>query len=348
MDLLFKFNRSARNNPISMPSTDIGIFNTQDGDFLSRALETFAFQYRENSVYHRYVQALGLLPGGVKNLDQIPFLPVSLFKSHEVRTGAFEPGVIFESSGTTGMMPSRHFVRFPDLYRESFTRGFRLFYGEPMDWCVIGLLPSYLERSHSSLVVMVDELIRLSGHPESGFYLYQYETLRDLLVKLESSGQRTLLIGVSFALLDLAEGFPMKLRNTVVMETGGMKGRKEELTRDELHQRLSSGLGVDTIHSEYGMTELLSQAYSSGKGLFRCPPWMRIVLRAEDDPFCFRDREGKPLQQGLINVIDLANRYSCSFIATDDLGRIHPDGSFEVLGRADNSDVRGCSLLVTG
>jgi len=330
-----------------MAVTDTGIFDTDDRGFSSKALETFAFQYRENPVYHRYVETLGLLPGAVKNLHRIPFLPVSLFKTHEIMSGTFEPGIVFESSGTTGMTPSRHFVKDPALYRESFTKAFRIFYGEPEDWCIIGLLPSYLERSHSSLVVMVDELIRLSSHPDGGFYLYQYEALRDLLIRLESRGQRTLLIGVSFALLDMAEGYPMKLKHTVVMETGGMKGRKEEITREDLHEQLCRGLGVDAIHSEYGMTELLSQAYSSGRGLFRCPPWMRVILRAEDDPFCFTDADGNPLTQGLINVVDLANRDSCSFIATDDLGRLHGDGHFEVLGRADNSDIRGCSLLIT-
>jgi phenylacetate-coenzyme A ligase PaaK-like adenylate-forming protein len=331
-----------------MSLTDAGIFDTNEQDFVDKALETFRFQCSGNPVYHRYAEALGVLPGDVKILMDIPFLPVSLFKTHAVCTGAFDPEVVFESSGTTGTVPSRHLVRSLALYRQSFTRGFRLFYGEPGDWCVIGLLPSYLERSHSSLVVMVDELIRLSGHPDSGFYLYQYDALRSVLQRLETSGQKTLLIGVSFALLDLAEQFPMNLRHTIVMETGGMKGRKEEMTREALNERLCAGLGVDRIHSEYGMTELLSQAYSAGKGLFRCPPWMRIMLRSEDDPFCYTDVDGLPLTQGLISVIDLANRYSCAFIATDDLGRMHADGSFAVLGRTDHSDVRGCSLLVSG
>jgi len=331
-----------------MAETSAGIFDFNSAGLEGKALETFVFQYRENPVYKRYVDALGMLPGQVKKITDIPFLPVSLFKSHRVVSGDFVPEAVFESSGTTGMVPSRHLVRDLDLYRESFTRGFRMFYGEPSEWCIIGLLPSYLERQHSSLVVMVDELIRLSGHPDSGFYLYQFQSLQEVLLRLESSGQRTLLIGVSFALLDFAEAFPLRLKHTRVMETGGMKGRKEEITREALHAVLGKGFGLDRIDSEYGMTELLSQAYSDGNGRFRCPPWMGIVFRAEDDPFCFADAQGKPLRQGLINVIDLANRHSCSFIATDDLGLLHEDGSFEVLGRLDNSDIRGCSLLVAG
>jgi hypothetical protein len=330
-----------------MSETNGNIFDFNSGGLEGQLLETFAFQYQENPVYQRYVDALGLLPGQVNKLTDIPFLPVSLFKSHRVMSGTFEPEAVFESSGTTGTEPSLHFIRSLDLYRESFTRGFKLWYGDPSEWCIIGLLPSYLERQHSSLVVMADELVRLSGHPDSGFYLYQYEALHDILLRLESSGQKTLLLGVSFALLDFAEAHPMRLKHTIVMETGGMKGRREEITRPELHGILCDRLGLSAIHSEYGMTELLSQAYSSGQGIFRCPPWMKVVLRAEDDPFCYTSFDGEPLRQGLISIIDLANRYSCSFIATDDLGLMHPDGSFEVLGRVDSSDVRGCSLLVT-
>lgn len=227
------------------------------------------------------------------------------------------------------------------LYEESFTAGFSRYYGPPGDWCIIGLLPSYLERSGSSLVFMVHGLIGRSGHPDSGFYLYDHDALYNVLRRLEGVGQKTLLIGVSFALMDFAERYPMSLRHTVVVETGGMKGRRRELTRAELHTFLTERLGVDVIHAEYGMTELLSQAWSPGHGIFSCPPWMRVLVRAEDDPLEVRT-EG----EGILNIIDLANCWSCAFLATEDVGRVYPDGRFEVSGRVDNSDIRGCSLLV--
>ncbi len=272
--------------------------------------------------------------------EEIPFLPVSFFKTHALKTGDFEPGIVFESSGTTGMVNSRHLVRDPALYQYSFLEGFRHFYGRPEAYCVLGLLPAYLERGGSSLVYMVNELIRRSGHPESGFYLYDHAALRQALEKLESAGQKTILIGVSFALLDFAESSPMPLKHTIIMETGGMKGRRQEITRAALHDQLCSAFGLSSVHSEYGMTEMLSQAYSFGKGVYRPVPWLKPFVRLEDDPTEVRDTG-----DGLLNLIDLANRDSCSFIATDDLARIHPDGSFEVLGRMDNSDLRGCSLL---
>jgi hypothetical protein len=251
------------------------------------------------------------------------------------------PEITFESSGTTGTVSSRHEVKDLDLYRKSFMTAFELFYGPVSQWCVIGLLPAYLERRHSSLVLMADELVHASGHPDSGFYLYEHEVLHELLLRLEQRGQKTLLIGVTFALLDFAEKYAMDLKNTVVMETGGMKGRRKEITRAALHEYLTARLGVKAIHAEYGMTELLSQAYSSGNGLFTCPPWMKVLVRKEDDPLDVTS-EG----EGIINIIDLANVWSCSFIATEDVGRIGPDGRFEVSGRVDNSDIRGCSLLV--
>jgi hypothetical protein len=255
--------------------------------------------------------------------------------------------MIFESSGTGGNERSRHFVADLSVYRTSLLNTFRLFYGNPEDWCILGLLPSYLERGNSSLAFMVDDLITRSGHPHSGFYLDEWETLARRLAELEQSGTKTLLIGVSFALLDLAEKFPQTLRHTVVMETGGMKGRRQELVREELHQRLMKAFGLREVHSEYGMTELLSQAYSAGKGFFRSPPWMRVLIRDEEDPFKLSESGGltRPVA-GAINVIDLANIHSCSFIATDDVGRLHPGGQFEVLGRMDGSDLRGCSLMV--
>jgi phenylacetate-coenzyme A ligase PaaK-like adenylate-forming protein len=258
-----------------------------------------------------------------------------------VTTGEFKPEIIFESSGTTGQTPARHFVKHLGIYRESFVKGFEFFYGSIEDYCILGLLPAYLERTGSSLVWMVQEWMRISKHPENGFYLYDFEILREILLKLESRKQRTLLIGVSFALLDFAEKYSMQLSHTIVMETGGMKGRREEITREELHQILKEKLGVTRIHSEYGMTELLSQAYSMGEGKYQPVPWMKMLLRDEDDPLTLRQSG-----EGLLNIIDLANRYSCSFISTDDVAKLSEDGSFEILGRMDNSDIRGCSLLV--
>lgn len=282
------------------------------------------------------------------SIGEIPFLPIRFFKSHDVKTTSFEPDIIFESSGTTGGPNSRHLVKNLSLYTKSFIQSFRLFYGQPDQYCILGLLPSYLEKGNSSLVKMVDTLIKESGNRLSGFYLDDLAKLHSTLLHNELTGQQTLLIGVTYALLDFAERFPMKLRKTIIMETGGMKGRREELTRHQVHRKLQQQLGVPTIHSEYGMTELLSQAYSKGDGFFHCPPWMKIVVREEDDPLSVIPTEHIKENgvAGIINVIDLANRYSCSFIATDDLGRIYSNGSFEVLGRVDNSEIRGCSLMI--
>ncbi len=317
------------------------IFGTAPGEFNSLALEVFNYQYRSNPLYRAYTDTLGIDPGRVTGLERIPFLPVSFFKTHIVKTTEFAGGTVFESSGTTQSLNSRHYVKDPALYRESFLRGFEKFYGPVKDWCIIGLLPSYLERSHSSLVVMVDELISECGHPSAGFYLYDHDRLYGVLQELENRQQKTLLIGVTFALLDFAGKYSLPLRHTVVMETGGMKGRRKEMTRPELHGFLMERLGLKAVHAEYGMTELLSQAYSFAGGIFQCVPWMRVLPRNDDDPLAVQS-EG----EGILNIIDLANLYSCSFIATDDLGRVFPDGSFQVSGRVDNSDIRGCSLLV--
>ena len=320
------------------------VFNVQDAGFIELALEVFRFQAVENPVYHDFIKALGIEAGQVRSLAEIPFLPISFFKSHQVKTGTFEPEKIFESSGTTGSIPSLHHVKELSFYDESFKKGFEIFYGDPRSWCIIGLLPSYLERKNSSLVYMVDKLMTWSGFPMNGFYLDEYEKLSFLLAELERRGQKVLLIGVSFALLDLAEKFPLSLKYTRVMDTGGMKGRREEIVRPELHERLKKAFDLETIHSEYGMTELLSQAYSKQEGIFFTPPWMKILLRDEEDPLQVHQQPG---QRGLINIIDLANIYSCSFIATDDIGLLHEDGGIEVLGRRDGSDLRGCSLLVS-
>ena len=234
-------------------------------------------------------------------------------------------------------------VKDVSIYQQSFTKAFELFYGDISSWCIIGLLPSYLDREKntSSLVMMVDSLVKLSNHPKSGFYLTDFDKLHDTLLQLETQQQKTLLIGVTFALLDFAENYKFNLQHTIVMETGGMKGRRKELTRAEVHSIITKGLGVKNVHSEYGMTELLSQAYSDDNGRFICPPWMKVMIRDEEDPLSV-----KPFGKGVLNVIDLANIYSCSFIATDDVGVVYEDGSFEVWGRLDNSDIRGCSLLV--
>jgi hypothetical protein len=324
------------------------VFSVSSADFNEVALSLFHFQYNNNLLYHEFVNALKIPVSSILRYEQIPFLPIHFFKTHKVMTTGFEPELIFESSGTTGTINSRHHIRQSAIYRRSFLAAFEMFYDKPEDWCIIGLLPSYLERHNSSLVKMVDELIRMSNHKESGFYLYDHDQLNRVLQELEKSGRKTLLIGVTFALLDFAEQYRLQLRNTIVMETGGMKGRKEELTREEVHDILKQRLGVSSVHAEYGMTELLSQAYSKKDGLFQAPPWMKILIRDEDDPFVIRADSGISNDRvtGVINVIDLANIYSCAFIATDDAGRLYRDGSFEVIGRVDASDIRGCSLMV--
>ena len=315
------------------------------------ALEVFRYQYSVSGVYQEWCETLGVTADKVQTIKQIPFLPISFFKSRTVKAGAFEPELIFESSGTTQMINSRHLVRDASVYHRSFVKAFELFYGNPKDYCIIGLLPNYLERGNSSLVKMVHGLIELSNHQDSGFYLYDFDRLGKLILNLEKKGQKVLLLGVTFALMDFADRFLLlkqsqncshSLTHTVIMDTGGMKGRKKEMTREEVHEYLTSRLGVEAIHSEYGMTELLSQAYSKGDGQYHCPPWMQLLVRDENDPF-----ELKNTGKGLINVIDLANIHSCSFIATDDVGWIYPD-HFEIWGRLDHSDLRGCSLLVAG
>jgi len=317
-----------------------GISN--DEQFQELALEVFQYQAAENPVYKAYLSHLGILPGSVGTKEEIPFLPIEFFKKHRVVTGNLGQDMIFESSGTTGEDTSKHYVCDLELYRRSLTAAFRLFYGDPGKYCILALLPSYLERKHSSLVYMARELINLSGHTGSGFYLDDLKDLVRQLETLENEQQPTLLLGVSFALLDLAENFPLDLRNTIVMETGGMKGRREELTRHELHERLCLAFKVGAIHSEYGMTELLSQAYSNKDGAFHTPPWMKVVISDPYDPLSMMP----PDRSGGINIIDLANLHSCSFIATQDIGKIIPGGGFEVLGRFDNSDIRGCNLML--
>ena len=327
-----------------MTSFDVNnIFSlTQDPAlFLDQSLSAFRFQYEQNPVYRQWCDLTGVNPAGIKTLAGIPSLPISFFKTHTVTATRFIPEAVFESSGTTQTTTSRHMVKDIGIYRQSFIQCFESFYGNVKDWCILGLLPSYLERQHSSLVFMVDELIKLSGHPDSDFYLDEHDKLSQILKRLESQQQKTLLIGVTFGLLDFAASFPQNLQHAVVMETGGMKGRRKELTRVEVHQLLEDGLGITKVHSEYGMTELLSQAYSKGDGRFICPPWMKVLTRDEEDPLLIKETG-----RGLLQVVDLANIYSCPFIATEDVGLVYGDGSFEVWGRLDNSDIRGCSLLI--
>ncbi len=324
------------------------IFHIHQDDVEKVAIELFHYQFQNNSIYQRYCQALRVVPDQINTLHQIPFLPISFFKTHEVTTGNFTPAAVFESSGTTGTINSRHLVKDLGVYELSFLKAFRLFYGDPQQFCIIGLLPSYLERNNASLVYMVDRLIKESGHPQSGFYLNEYNKLHQTLLQNEKAGIQTLLIGVTFALMDFFSEYPMQLENTVIMETGGMKGRRAEMTKTELQHFLSQQSGVTKIHSEYGMTELLSQGYSFGDGLFNTPPWMRILLRAEDNPLetWSLDFTTQDHYRGVVNVIDLANIHSCAFIATEDRGKVYMNGHFEILGRMDNSDVRGCSQMV--
>lgn len=313
------------------------LWHLPKADFLGVCKKIFEWQAMHNEVYKQWVN---LNYTTTNNLCSIPFLPISFFKTQEVFIGP-KPKIVFESSGTTQDVVSKHWVQDTNLYEQSFLNGFNLFYGAPSNYCIIGLLPSYLERANSSLVYMVNALIKLSGHQESGFYLDDFKKLNEVLKKLEKEKQPVWLIGVSFALIDFVEAFPQNLKLTTVIETGGMKGRKKELTREELHEVLATQLGMPSIQSEYGMTELLSQAYAVKEGIFRCPPWMKVLVGDEEDPTSLKET-GK----GILHIIDLANLYSCSFIATEDLGEVFEDGSFKVLGRIDISARRGCSLLL--
>ena len=306
------------------------------------ALKVFRYQHENNKVYRDFCDFLKVNSQEVKSLQQIPFLPIQFFKSHEVVSNTNWPEQIFTSSGTTGMVNSRHLVTDVSLYEESYRKGFSEFYGDIENYVVLALLPSYLERTGSSLIYMVEDLINRSNNTDSGFYLDNHDELIQKLITLDESGQNVILIGVTYALLDLLEKQKFHLKNTIIMETGGMKGRRKEMIREELHNILCNGFGVSAIHSEYGMTELLSQAYSLGNGVFECPNWMHILIRDTEDALTYVN-EGKT---GGINVIDLANINSCAFIATQDLGKKNPNKAFEVLGRFDTSDIRGCNLMV--
>ena len=324
-----------------IPSTDIFTISSPK-QFEKIALKVFRFQYDNNTVYRHFCDLMNQNKQTVKSLKQIPFLPIQFFKSHAVVSNNNDPQTIFTSSGTTGSVTSRHIITDISWYEQSYRQAFSQFYGNIEDYTVLALLPSYLERQGSSLIHMVEDLIQLSNNPDSGFYLNDYDALVEKLLQQERENKNVLLIGVTFALLDLIEKQNFQLENTIIMETGGMKGRRKEMIREELHQQLTKGFGVKAIHSEYGMTELLSQAYSLGAGIFECPTWMQIHIRDTEDPLSYISN-GKT---GGINVIDLANINSCSFIATQDLGKKYDNGSFEVLGRFDHSDIRGCNLMV--
>ncbi len=317
------------------------IFNVSKQGFDKLALDIFNYQYNNNKIYNDYVNHLKINVKNIGSINKIPFLPIIFFKTHKVITGNKKNEKVFTSSGTTGSIPSYHYVNDISVYIRSFKKSFQLFYGDITDHCILALLPSYLERENSSLVYMINNFINESKHNLSGFYLHNYNDLLDKLRKLEKLKQKTILFGVSYALIDIAKIIDFPLNYTTIIETGGMKGKRKEIPKTELHKLLKKGFGLSEIHSEYGMTELLSQAYSKKNGGFYCPPWMKILIRDAYDPFMFKD-SGK---SGGINVIDLANIYSCSFIETKDIGKINNNGSFEVLGRLDNSDIRGCNLL---
>ena len=317
------------------------IFNiNSEQDFEKLALEIFDFQMESNPIYSAYA-AIILKGEDPTNIYEIPFLPIEFFKKQQLICNGQKIEEIFLSSGTTGDQ-SRHLVSDLLIYQKSFTKSFELFYGEITDYCILSLLPNYREREGSSLIYMVDELIRKSEHEKSGFYLNDYKGLSETIAELEKKKQKTILIGVSYALLDLAENFPQILEYTTIIETGGTKGKRKEFLKEELHKILKNSFGLQNIHSEYGMTELLSQSYSKGKGIFKSPPWKKVLIRDTNDPLSIIGEH----KTGGINIIDLANIYSCPFIATQDLGKTYDDGSFSVLGRFDNSDVRGCNLLV--
>ena len=315
---------------------------SNEQEFLAAALSVFQSQAKNCEVYRNFLNGLGTDISAVKKINDIPFLPIEFFKQHQVISSADPLQVTFTSSGTTGMITSRHLVTDVSWYEESFRKAFALFYGDVKNYCILALLPSYLEREGSSLIYMADDLIKQSHHPDSGFFLYNHEDLFEKLNRQQQNNQPTILIGVTFALLDFIEKYQLNFPELIVMETGGMKGRRKEMIREELHALLYKGFGVNAIHSEYGMTELLSQAYSKGNGIFNCPPWLRIITRDTNDPFTLLKSE----YTGGVNIIDLANVNSCSFIATQDLGRVYVDGSFEILGRFDNADIRGCNLLI--
>ena len=311
-------------------------------DFDKYALQIFQYQVINNEIYANFINFLKVNPKTIDDIKKIPFLPIQFFKTHRILSSKKKVQKTFLSSGTSGLEQSKHFVSDLKIYEKSYLKCFNQFYGNIESYVVLALLPNYLEREGSSLIYMVDDLIKKSKSEKSGFYLYDLKGLSKTLVDLDKNNRKVILIGVSYALLDLIEFKKFKLKNTIVMETGGMKGKRKEMIKEELHKELCKGFGVNEIHSEYGMTELLSQAYSKGNGLFRTPPWMKIIIRDAEDSMALLSNN----KVGGINVIDLANINSCSFIATQDLGKTYSDDTFEVIGRFDSSDIRGCNLMV--
>ncbi len=319
------------------------IFTIRDDEaFNAQALAVFRFQAAHIAIYRRYITYLGRNVSDVHHYTEIPFLPIEFFKTQSVIAEGQKPQITFTSSGTTGSVTSKHLVADPSIYEQSYNQAFQLFYGDPSEMAILALLPSYQEREGSSLIYMVNDLISQSRVPESGYFLSDHQALFQTLTTLKDSGIKTMLFGVTYALLDFIDAYPIDFPDLIVMETGGMKGRRRELIRTELHDLLRAGFGVPHVHSEYGMTELLSQAYAKQDGLFQTPPWMKVLMRDTNDPLTLLQNR----QTGAINIIDLANTHSCAFIATQDLGKLHSDGRFEILGRFDHSDIRGCNLLV--
>lgn len=321
----------------------MNIFNIQSEEaFNDTCLDVFKLQSETIAIYKAFILALGIKNDEIKHYTQIPFLPIEFFKTHKIIEDQAFADIQFSSSGTTGTQTSKHFVQDVSIYQNSYIKGFEQAYGPISEICILALLPNYLERSGSSLIYMFDDLLKKTKHAKSGFFLYNHDELYQTLIELKERKQKTMLIGVTYALLDFIEKYQIEFPELIVMETGGMKGQRKEMVREELHQTLSEGFGVENIHSEYGMTELLSQAYSKGNGVFNCPAWMKVLIRDTNDPLTLL----APQKIGGINMIDLANIHSCSFIATQDLGRKNIDGSFEILGRFDNSDIRGCNLMI--
>lgn len=317
------------------------IFSLQNKNFAAAALELYQFQSSENPIYQQYQSLLGIVASKVTDISMIPFLPISFFKTHQVICNSCTVDVVFESSGTTGMQRSKHYVHDQQLYKSSLFAGFNYYFGKPEDFVFVFLLPVYLENKSSSLLYMAKELAASSKYNEASFYLNDFEKLFTDLQLLKSRGKKIFLWGLTSALVDFFTQYQLDLAGSIILETGGMKGRENELTREEVHKIISNGSGVGSIYSEYGMTELLSQAYSLGDGLFKTVPWMKILIRDINDPLSLLNHD----ESGCINIIDLANIYSCAFIATDDVGKTYSDQSFEVIGRMDNSVLRGCNLM---
>ena len=317
------------------------IFDVDDKNFEQIAFEVFQFQYINNNIYKSYCDLLKKTPSNIADISSIPFLPISFFKSHSVMcTKKYDK--VFHSSGTTNENLSKHYVSDIHVYEQSFLKNFIDNYGNPKDYVILGLLPNYMENENSSLIYMVNNLIELSESNDSGFFLKEYDFIIEKMKSLYKENKKIILIGVSYALLDLSESKSLNFENTIIIETGGMKGQRREMIKKELHETLKERTGLKKIHSEYGMTELLSQAYSKGDGIFSCPNWMRVFIRDMNDPnFLYSNNKS-----GGINIIDLANVNSCSFIATEDMGSLHENGSFEIMGRIDHSETRGCNLLL--